>query len=223
MKLFSALKYYISSIPTLLGGVNFYAIPLLLINNKLLLNTKAGLSFYVKALIEIWTIKEVVLDRQYEDHREVRENDIVVDIGAAIGEFSIHAAKNAEIVYAFEMSAESVQRMQDNIKINNCTNINVIQQRVSSLGDIFAEHKIKHCNFLKIDCEGCEYSIFKNVTSAVLDKIEYIAMEVHFFSSEMQEKYKALIEMLREKFKVIETPSPVHSNIAFVYAIRKTT
>ena len=97
MKLISALKYYISSIPTLLGGVNFYAIPLLLIDNKMLLNTKAGISFYVKALIEIWTIKEVVLDRQYEDHREIRENDIVVDIGAAIGEFSIHAAKNKVI------------------------------------------------------------------------------------------------------------------------------
>jgi len=47
-------------------------------------------------------------------------------------------------------------------------------------------------------------------------------MEVHFFSGEMQEKYKALIEMLSKKFRVIETPSPVHSNIAFVYAIRKT-
>ncbi|MCH7928095.1 MAG: hypothetical protein IID03_08960 [Candidatus Dadabacteria bacterium] len=45
MKLISALKYYISSIPTLLGGVNFYAIPLLLINNKLLLNTKSGTTF----------------------------------------------------------------------------------------------------------------------------------------------------------------------------------
>jgi predicted nucleic-acid-binding Zn-ribbon protein len=196
MKLFSALKYYITSIPTLLSGVNFYAIPLLLIDNKMLLNTKAGISFYVKALIEIWTIKEVVLDRQYEDHREIRENDIVIDIGAAIGEFSIHAAKKADTVYAFEMVIESIERLQDNIKINNCTNINVIQQRVQSLGDLFGEHKIEKCDFLKIDCEGCEYTIFENVTPAVLDKIEYIAMEVHFFSFEMQEKYKALIEML---------------------------
>ncbi|TDI95565.1 MAG: hypothetical protein E2O29_04160 [Deltaproteobacteria bacterium] len=73
-----------------------------------------------------------------------------------------------------------------------------------------------------MDCEGCEYNIFENVTSAVLDKIEYIAMEVHFFSSEMQEKCKALVALLSKKFKVIETPSPAHSNIAFVYAIRKT-
>jgi hypothetical protein len=221
MKLISALKYYISSIPALLGGVNFYAIPLLLIDNKLLLKTKTGIRFYVKALIEIWTIKEVVLDRQYEEHREVRQNDVVVDIGAAIGEFSIHAAKTAGTVYAFEMADESVQRMQDNIRINNCSNINVIHQRVQSLDQIFKNHNIEKCNFLKIDCEGCEYNIFENVTSAVLDKIDYMAMEVHFFSEEMTEQYKALLELLKDKFNVIESPSPVHSNIAFLYAIRK--
>ncbi|NIP39174.1 MAG: methyltransferase domain-containing protein [Candidatus Dadabacteria bacterium] len=223
MKLFSALKYYLSSIPTLLAGVNFYSIPLMFLDGKMLLKTSAGINFYVRELIEIWTIKEVVLDRQYEDHRQLRPGDVVIDIGAAIGEFSIHAAKTAKTVYGFEIVDESIERMRNNMEINNCTNINLIQQGVESLNDIFSENSIDHCDFLKVDCEGCEYHIFKDVADEVLDKIDYMALEVHFFNDDMISAYKELTERLADKFNLIETPSPVHSNIAFLYAIRKNT
>lgn len=223
MKLFSAIQYYLSSIPTLLFGVNFYSIPLMFLDGKMLLKTSAGINFYVKALIEIWTIKEVVLDKQYEYHRRLKEGDIVIDIGAAIGEFSIYAAKTAKTVYGFEIVDESIERMRGNMEINNCTNINLIQKRVDSLNDIFSEHNIEHCDFLKVDCEGCEYAIFKDVSDEVLDKIDYMAFEVHFFNDDMIKAYKELTARLSQKFSLIETPSPVHSNIAFLYAIRKNT
>lgn len=48
-----------------------------------------------------------------------------------------------------------------------------------TLTDIFSEHNIDRCNFLKIDCEGAEYEILYNTPRAALQKIDRIAMEYH--------------------------------------------
>lgn len=49
----------------------------------------------------------------------------------------------------------------------------------TTLADIFLEHAIDRCNFLKMDCEGAEYEILYNTPRAVLQKIDRIAMEYH--------------------------------------------
>jgi len=221
MNFISAIKYYIFSIPTIIFGVNFYAIPLLCFKNFILLKTRHGTNYFVKNLIEIWTIKEVVLDKQYEVHREVKKNDIVVDIGAAIGEFTIYAGKKANLVYAFEVNKNRTFRLKSNIQENKLNNIIVVNEKVTSLNKVFNDLNIEKCNFLKIDCEGCEYEIFESISLTVLNKIEYIAMEVHFFNSEMQNKYKDLIKLLSKHFNIVETQNPVHSNLAFLYAVKK--
>jgi len=221
MKLLSAIKYYIFSIPTIIFGLNFYMIPLLCFKKYILLKTKHGTNFFVTSLMEIWTIKEVVLDKQYEEHRELKENDIVVDIGAAIGEFTIHAAEKANLVYAIEVNKNRINRLKDNIQENNLKNIIVLNEKATSLNKIFNDFNIEKCNFLKIDCEGCEYEIFESISLSVLNKIEYIAMEVHFFNSEMQYKYIELKELLSKHFDIIERKDPVHTDIAFLYAVKK--
>lgn len=45
--------------------------------------------------------------------------------------------------------------------------------------DIFTLHGIKHCNFLKIDCEGAEYRFLLNTPLSLFEKIDKIAMEFH--------------------------------------------
>ena len=45
--------------------------------------------------------------------------------------------------------------------------------------DIFTSHGIKHCNFLKIDCEGAEYMFLLNTPLSIFKKIDKIAMEFH--------------------------------------------
>lgn len=48
-----------------------------------------------------------------------------------------------------------------------------------TLADIFLEHTIDRCHFLKIDCEGAEYEILYNTPRDVFEKIDRIAMEYH--------------------------------------------
>ena len=48
-----------------------------------------------------------------------------------------------------------------------------------SLEKIFEREKIEKCNFLKIDCEGCEYDIIYNLDKKNFEKIDKIVMEFH--------------------------------------------
>lgn len=72
------------------------------------------------AIYQVWKRKE------YEDKRfYIHPNDIVIDIGAHIGAFSIWAASQATrgTVYAFEPNAENFALLEENIKLNRLSNI----------------------------------------------------------------------------------------------------
>ena len=49
----------------------------------------------------------------------------------------------------------------------------------TTLAEIFKQHGISQCDFLKIDCEGAEYEIMKEVPFEILAHISRIAMEYH--------------------------------------------
>lgn len=83
MRKLTSLPYYISSIHTLLFKLNFWVIPLVVWRKPVLLRLKNGMRFYVWNVMDVWAVKEVVLDQQYESVRRVSKNDIVVDIGGA--------------------------------------------------------------------------------------------------------------------------------------------
>jgi len=220
MKLFSALKYYLSSIPSLINNLNFWSFPIIFLKKCVLIKTSKKINLYVTNLIDIWTIKEVVVDQCYEKFRNVKKNDVVIDIGASIGDFSILSSKKrAKIIYAIEMNRKLVNTMKKNIKLNNVKNIIVINKKIDSLNEIFFKYKIKKCDFLKIDCEGCEYQIFKKISLSNLKKIKYIALEIHLFNDRMKKEFKNLKNLLiKNKFKIKEIDNQVHSYLKFLFA-----
>lgn len=218
----SALKYYFSSIPTIVTGMNFLSIPLLLVKKPVLIHLRTRQSFYVSNLMDIWTLKEVVLDRQYEKVKKCVKNKVVIDVGSSIGDFSICASSQTEHVYSYEADSERIQLMKKNIILNSCSNIDINHQKVTSLNKIFSEKKIDRCDFLKIDCEGAEYPIFKNTHDKIIKKIGHIAMEAHLFDTKMHKEYEKLLQRLRELgFTTLKVNNPVHSYIKYVYAQNK--
>jgi len=223
MKLFSVLKYYLTSIPTLINNFNFWSFPVIFFKKPILIKTSKKINLYVTNLMDIWIIKELIIDQCYNKFRNIKKNDVIIDVGASIGDFSILASKKeAKKIYAIEMNKKLVEIMKKNIKLNNAKNIIVINKRINSLNEIFSRYKIKKCDFLKIDCEGCEYQIFKRINKKNLNKIKYIAFEIHLFNKKMKKEFYKLKELLlKNKFKLKEIDNPVHEYLKFLFAMNE--
>jgi len=123
--------YYLASIPTLLRGVrNWPAVAAALLGRgprtPFVVRLRNGCLFKVTTALDVWIIKEVCLDRDYErDGTTVRPGSTVVDIGAGLGEFCISVAREHPDarVYAFEPLAESFALLQDNVRLNGLGNL----------------------------------------------------------------------------------------------------
>jgi len=66
-----------------------------------------------------------------------------------------------------------------------------------SLGKIIDDAGLKQVDFLKIDCEGCEFDIFRNLSDEYFNRIEKIVMEFHEYHP--SNKYEELVSILENK------------------------
>jgi FkbM family methyltransferase len=88
-----------------------------------------------------------------------------------------------------------------------------------SLNDLFQANEITHCDFLKIDCEGCEFDVLFSASQVTLEKIDHICLEYH--DGFTKYSHMDLINYLQERgFKVRITPNPVHHYLGLLYAYR---
>jgi len=146
---------------------------------------KNGNKYCMSKLINV--INQVEEDYLFND---IKNDDIVIDIGASIGGFSIPASKKAKKVYAVEPITPEL--LEKNVNLNQIKNIDILNV---ALGDgkeknikwLDKTKKIKTktlteikeicggCDFLKIDCEGSEWDI----KPEELRGIRRIEMEVH--------------------------------------------
>jgi FkbM family methyltransferase len=62
---------------------------------------------------------------------ELKKGDVVVDVGAHIGTFSIFASKLASKVYSFEPIGENFSLLQENIEMNKADNVYPFKMAVS--------------------------------------------------------------------------------------------
>src|SRR5438093_8265707 len=98
---------------------------------------------------------------------------IVVDVGASIGDFVLLASRNrSAVVYAYEPKLEVFQYMKKNVDANNLRgvflfNVGADETTLQSI----IENAQKEIDFLKVDCEGCEYKLLLRCPFSVLDKI----------------------------------------------------
>lgn len=125
----------------------------------------------------ICTLKEVYFDKIYTKYFDVDEGDIVVDIGANIGAFSIYVAKKAEKVFSFE-SSENFKYLKENITLNNAENISA-HNEIITIGDVFRDYDIGKIDFLKIDLGGNEYETLFTTPRKYFEKINKMSMELY--------------------------------------------
>jgi len=197
------------------------------------------------ALTHVWLIEEYK-----KENFEIKPNDVVIDVGAHIGLFTIYASQfctNGKI-YSFEPVTENYELLLENIKLNNLDYVTSFNQAVSnsnepiklflnndesghsmfskssesvkidstSLQNFFDENKIDHCDFIKLDCEGAEYEIIRNLPVEYFQKINKFVIEYHMADTHPELLIELKKTLSEQNFK-IETKK-LFSDIGFLYA-----
>jgi FkbM family methyltransferase len=131
--------YYIVSIPTILGGMRprgailrlFLGLP---VRRPLEVTLASGLRFRVRTRMDAWVLKETCLDRDYEREMRLGPDWTVVDVGAAMGDFTVHAARQCPrgTVYAFEPLPESFARLEEHVRMNGVTNVKASAEAIAA-------------------------------------------------------------------------------------------
>lgn len=177
---------------------------------------------------------EIVNDRLYEKFKEVKDGDVVLDIGANVGVFP-YSLKNRKPkrVICIEPSTSLITTLKKNVlklpfpsdffnyAIGSNNAIKATDEftwvygkpqstfRTVTFKDMLLDANIDYIDFMKIDCEGGEYDIFNEENYEFLTtKVGYIAGEWHLGGLENGvEKFiqfKNRYLMGKSNFKVFE-------------------
>ena len=194
----------------------------------------SDLSYEDKITIE----REIVHEQVYRFWKDVKENDVVLDIGASVGAYTISILdQKPSKVYCIEPSKKLLKTLSKNcsekvfdskenplILINKAIvddetdKINIFGQEEKFSGITFKklieEYEINHINFMKVDCEGGEYSIFKKENMKfLLNHVDFIAMEVHLNYEGCREKFKNFRDNYLKQFNDYKVMSCTRQSI----------
>ena len=86
---------------------------------------KNGITFVVRPFkFDRYIIDEIFLERAYFPNSDfiIKDGDVVVDIGAHIGVFTVFSAKSANCsIYSYEPRPDNFELLLENVSINNVT------------------------------------------------------------------------------------------------------
>jgi FkbM family methyltransferase len=124
--------------------------------------------------------------------------DVVVDIGAGIGDFAVLASRKASKVLAIEPNHDDYLLLERNLRNNGCNNVDAVEKGVAAreglesikfgdreysfttdrLASIVQESKISEIDFLKMDIEGYETQVLEDSID-IVGHCRVIAIEMH--------------------------------------------
>ena len=143
----------------------------------------------------------------YEKLFEVEEGDIVVDIGATVGEFTYRILeKKPKHCYVVEPLSVFFESLKKNLygcpvsftkaAISSDRHCEITCDGYTELVNTLTFNEfiklsgITHIDFLKFDCEGGEYDIFSEQNINFLKTIPKIACEMHLRETSHNEKFR---------------------------------
>ncbi|MDO9254609.1 MAG: FkbM family methyltransferase [Bacteroidales bacterium] len=105
--------------------------------------------------------------RYIDENFNVEENDVVIDIGAAEGNFSLEVVERVNTLFIFETNINWIEALnatfepwKEKVHIINKYISNIDNDKCATLYSLFKDISI---NFIKMDVEGAEVLILKNL------------------------------------------------------------
>jgi FkbM family methyltransferase len=90
-----------------------------------------------------------------------------------------------------------------------------------ALRQVFDDHRIERCDYLKLDCEGAEYDILRGLPPAYFARVRRLVMEYHAEPDEKRERGDELVALLRGVgFRIDQYTDVVGSRCGLVFASR---
>lgn len=132
------IPYYVVSAATLLRRFRPFSAVLRLSRGRgdeVIRIKGPGVEFRVRDFMDVWTLKETFVDNDYEKYGfKMEPGWTVVDIGAAMGDFAIHAARDygASKVLAVEPAPTAIPILRENIERNGAKGIVVVDKAISN-------------------------------------------------------------------------------------------
>ena len=191
--------------------------------------------------------REIVDENVYRFLNDVKKNDIVLDIGASVGAYTISILDhNPKKVFCVEPSKTLLKTLAKNCSeklfenlettityINRAIvdkdndNVNVFGTDKSfipiTFGDLIKKYNITNIDFMKVDCEGGEYCIF-NTTNIdfLINNVKFIAVEIHLKQEGFRDKFKFFRDNVLTKFKKYKVMSCTRQEILYGQSIEIT-
>lgn len=107
---------------------------------KKLIIRRPFIEMMVRSAMDVWSVKETLIDQFYSRYGvPVQDGWTVVDIGAGIGDYCVHATYgNLDVnLYAFEPYPGSYALLQRNLALNGIKNVTAYQKAVwSTTGEL---------------------------------------------------------------------------------------
>jgi len=162
---------------------------------------------------EIFSDKKSIYERIFE----VEENDVVVDIGATVGEFTYSILKNKpKHCYVVEPLGAFFDVLKTNLEGHPVSFINAAISsekfleivwdghketlRPLTFSEFIEQNRLKSIDFLKIDCEGGEYDVFTERNIENLKKVPKIVTEFHLGNRVSKELFRNFRDNILKNF-----------------------
>jgi len=119
----------------------------------------------------------------------VKENDVVIDAGAWIGDFSAYASKKGAKVIAFEPSTENLEYLRKTQELN--PNIQIVEKRLSDYSGVFSmtENNSSSNMISSIELDSANKievtTIDEFVVENSINRIDFIKSDIEGFERKM--------------------------------------
>ena len=182
--------------------------------------------------------REIVHEKVYRFWNDVKENDVVLDVGASVGAYTISILdQKPKKVYCVEPSKNLLKTLVKNcsekLLSNSDTSITYINNGIVNNNDdkinvfgsdknfipitfkqLIEKYSITKIDYMKVDCEGGEYSIFTEENfDFIFNNVKFVSIEIHLKSEGFREKFKYFRDNFLIKFDNYKVMSCTRQNI----------